>query len=139
MKRTSVWMSAVGIFYILNLVILWPPIWANLLPQMYPGVDLRQDEAVFRLLLDAWVIVGLGLASIGVVLVYGARDATQFFPALFPVVVITESVFSIWDVYSAFHFEAITIAIVTLIIHGIIIASGFWVYFGLLKSSRKTT
>lgn len=76
MKRTSVWMSAVGIFYILNLVILWPPIWANLLPQMYPGVDLRQDEAVFRLLLDAWVIVGLGLASIGVVLVYGARCDT---------------------------------------------------------------
>ena len=128
MKGLKWWMVSVGIFYILNLVLLWPSIWAPQLPGMYPGVNLFQEEIVFQLLLDAWLIVGLGLASIGVVLIVGAKRPMRYYPALIPVVLITEMVFSVWDIYSAMHHEDVVIAIITLVIHVIIIVTGIKVW-----------
>lgn len=127
MKGLRNWMVAVGVFYILNLVLLWPSIWAPQLPGMYPGVELYQGEPIFQLLLDAWLIVGLGLAAIGVVLIWGSREPARYYPALMPVVFITEFVFSVWDIYSAMYYEAVELAVLTLVIHVVIIVTGVWV------------
>lgn len=128
MKGLRIWMVSVGIFYILNLVLLWPSLWAPQLPGIYPGVNLYQEEIVFQLLLDAWLIVGLGLAAIGVVLIAGARNPMRYYPALIPVVLITETIFGIWDIYSAMNHEEVVIAVITLVIHVIIIVTGLWVW-----------
>lgn len=128
MKGLRIWMVSVGVFYILNLVLLWPSLWAPQLPGMYPGVNLYQEEIVFQLLLDAWLIVGLGLAAIGVVLIGGARNPMRYYPALIPVVLITETIFGIWDIYSAMNHEELVIAVITLVIHVIIIVTGLWVW-----------
>ncbi|MEH6503536.1 MAG: BphX family protein [Cycloclasticus sp.] len=128
MKALKNWMLAVGVFYILNLVLLWPSIWAPQLPGMYPGVELYQGEPIFQLLLDAWLIVGLGLAAIGVVLLVGSRQPLRYYAALLPIVLITETLFSIWDIYSAMYYEAMELAVITLVIHLIIIVSGVWVW-----------
>ncbi len=128
MKGLKVWMVGVGIFYILNLVLLWPSIWGPQVPMVYPGVELYQDEIIFQLLLDAWLIVGLGLAAIGVVLIAGARNPMRYYPALIPVVFITETIFGVWDIYSAMNHEDIVVALITLVIHVIIIATGLLVW-----------
>ena len=128
MKGLRIWMVSVGVFYILNLVLLWPSLWAPQLPGMYPGVNLYQEEIVFQLLLDAWLIVGLGLAAIGVVLIGGARNPMRYYPALIPVVLITETIFGIWDIYSAMNHEDVVVALITLAIHVIIIVAGLWVW-----------
>lgn len=128
MKGLRIWMVSVGIFYILNLVFLWPPLWAPQIPLVYPGVQLYQDEVIFQLLLDAWLIVGLGLAAIGVVLIAGARNPMRYYPALIPVVLITETIFGIWDIYSAMNHEDVVVALITLAIHVIIIVAGLWVW-----------
>ncbi|MFT6625696.1 MAG: hypothetical protein ACJAZI_001785 [Cycloclasticus sp.] len=128
MKALKNWMVAVGVFYILNLVLLWPSIWAPQLPGMYPGVELYQAEPIFQLLLDAWLIVGLGLAAIGVVLLVGSRQPLRYYAGLLPIVLITETLFSIWDIYSAMYYEAMELAVITLVIHLIIIVSGVWVW-----------
>tara|TARA_R110002074_G_C12558390_1_gene667579 strand:- start:17047 stop:17463 length:417 start_codon:yes stop_codon:yes gene_type:complete len=128
MKTLKNWMVAVGVFYILNLVLLWPSIWAPQLPGMYPGIELYQTEPIFQLLLDAWLIVGLGLAAIGVVLLVGSRQPLRYYAALLPIVLITETLFGIWDIYSAMYYEAVELAVITLVIHLIIIVSGVWVW-----------
>ncbi|MBL4744510.1 MAG: BphX family protein [Cycloclasticus sp.] len=128
MKGLRIWMVSVGIFYILNLILLWPSIWSSQLPGMYPNVELYQGEAIFQLLLDAWLIVGLGLAAIGVVLLVGSRQPDKYSAGLVPIVLITETLFGIWDIYSAMNDEVLWMAMATLVIHIIIIASGVWVW-----------
>ncbi len=128
MQALKRWMVCVGIFYIVNLVLLWPSIWAPQMQGMYPGVNLYQDEIIFQLLLDAWLIVGLGLSAIGVVLIVGAKNPMRYYPALIPVVLITETIFGIWDIYSAMGHEDLIIAMITLVIHVIIIVTGVWVW-----------
>lgn len=128
MKGLQRWMVCVGVFYILNLVLLWPSIWTPQLPLVYPNVNLYQEEIIFQLLLDAWLIVGLGLAAIGVVLIAGAKNPIRYYPALIPVVLITETIFGIWDIYSAMNHEDVVIATITLVIHVIIIVTGLWVW-----------
>lgn len=128
MKGLQRWMVCVGVFYILNLVLLWPSIWTPQLPLVYPNVNLYQEEIIFQLLLDAWLIVGLGLAAIGVVLIAGAKNPIRYYPALIPVVLITETIFGIWDIYSAMNHEDIVVALITLVIHVIIIATGLLVW-----------
>ena len=128
MKGLRIWMVSVGIFYILNLVFLWPTLWGPQIHAMYPGINLYQDEIIFQLLLDAWLIVGLGLAAIGVVLIAGARNPMRYYPALIPVVLITETIFGIWDIYSAMNHEDVVVAMITLAIHIIIIEPGLLIW-----------
>ena len=128
MKALRIWMAAVGVFYLLNLLVLWPSIWAPQVAGMYPGVELYQGEPIFQLLLDAWLIVGLGLAAIGVVLIMGSFQPSRYAPALVPVVFITEFVFGLWDIYSGMNYEEPIIVIITLVIHVLIIGSGLWAW-----------
>lgn len=128
MRGLRVWMISVGVFYILNLVLLWPAVWAPQLPGMYPDVALYQGEPVFQLLLDAWLIVGLGLAAIGIVLLVGSRKPLQYYTALIPIVLLTEILFGIWDIYSAMNYEVLGLAMVTLAFHVVIIVTGVWVW-----------
>ena len=122
MRSPKVFMITIGMFYLLNLVALWPQLFAPLLPTMYPGVDLHQGEPVFQLVLDAWLAVGLGLAAVGTVLLWGARKPPHYL-GLIPVVVMIELLFSVWDLYSGFmSYEAPWMSIVTVVIHLIIIA-----------------
>lgn len=128
MKALRIWMVSIGVFYWLNLVLLWPSLWAGQIAGMYPDVNLYPDEPVFKLLLDAWLIVGLGLAAIGTVLLVGSRQPLRYYQALIPVVLITETVFGLWDIYSALGYQEAVIAVITLIVHLIIIVTGLWVW-----------
>ncbi|PCI70170.1 MAG: hypothetical protein COB26_04055 [Piscirickettsiaceae bacterium] len=128
MKGLRIWMVSVGIFYILNLVLLWPSLWSPQLPEMYPNVELYQGEVIFQLLLDAWLIVGLGLAAIGVVLLVGSRQPDKYSAGLVPIVLITETLFGIWDIYSAMNYEVLWMAMATLVIHIVIITTGIWLW-----------
>ena len=121
MRSPKAFMITIGVFYFLNLVALWPQLFAPLLPTMYPGVDLRQGEPVFQLLLDAWLAVGLGLAAVGAVLLWGARRP-QHYLGVIPVVVMIELLFGVWDLYSGLvSYEALWMSIVTVVIHLLII------------------
>ena len=128
MKVLRNWMICVGIFYVLNLVMVWPSLWASQIPNMYPDINLYQGEPVFQLVLDAWLVVGLGLAAIGIVLLTGARQPMRYYPALIPIVILTEIVFGVWDIYSAMGYQAVSLAMITMAVHIIIIASGLWVW-----------
>lgn len=128
MKVVRIFLIVVGIWYVLNLLLTWPSIFGPLLPGMYPGVDLHTAEPVFRLLLEAWVIVGIQLAAIGVVALWGARKPAQYL-ALIPVIVMTEIVDGIWDVYSiACSYEATSMGVITLVIHGLVVAGAYWAW-----------
>jgi hypothetical protein len=128
MKALRIWMILVGIFYILNLLMVWPSVFAPQLPNMYPGIELSQGEPIFQLLLDAWLVVGLGLTAIGIILLVGSREPLRYYAALIPIVLLTETLFGVWDIYSAMGYEAVPLALITLLVHVIIIASGFWVW-----------
>lgn len=125
MKTLRIFLIGVGIWYLCNLILLWPPVYAGALPLIYPGIGLGQGTPVFGLLLDAWLIVGLQLAAIGVVALWGARDPLRC-RALVPVIVLTELVGSAWDIYSvAFSGEAFWVGLVTLAGH-FVIFGGAW-------------
>lgn len=130
MKALKVWMILMGIFYLFNLVGLWPPLFAPVLPTMYPGVELHQGTDSFQLLLDAWLIVGIQLAAIGVVLIWaGAFSARpDRYIGVVWVAIVTEIVDGIWDIYSvAGGLEEPVIGYVTVIIHLVWIFTALWV------------
>lgn len=124
MKFTRNWLIASGLWYVLNLVLTWPSVFGPTLPKMYPGIPLYETEPVFRLLTEAWVIVGIQLAAIGVVALWGARNPGKYL-ALIPVIIVTEIVDGIWDLYSiALSHEALWMGVTTLVIHAVIIVTG---------------
>lgn len=137
MKALRIWMVAVGVFYVFNLVITWPSFFAPQLPNMYPDIDLFQGQPIFQLLLDAWLVVGLGLTAIGIVLLVGSRQPLRYYAALIPVVLLTEVLFGIWDIYSALGYEAVPLAMITLLVHVVIIVTGVWVW-GKAKANDPT-
>ncbi|TGY88781.1 hypothetical protein E5163_06485 [Marinicauda algicola] len=125
MRSLRIFLIACGIWYLCNLVLLWPQVYAGTLPLIYPGLDLGQGKPVFGLLLDAWLIVGIQLAAIGVVALWGARQPWKYI-ALVPVIVLTEAVGAAWDIYSLLcSGEAAWFVITTLAAHGVI-AIGAW-------------
>lgn len=119
-----------GIFYVLNLVSLWPSVFAPILPDMYPGVELNQGTDSFQLLLDAWLIVGIQLAAIGVVLIWAgtlSKHPERYLGVIW-VAIVTEIVDGAWDIYSVGSgLEAPMIGYATVVIHLIWIVSAFWV------------
>lgn len=124
MKFTRNWLIASGTWYVLNLVLTWPSVFGPTLPKMYPGIPLYETEPVFRLLTEAWVIVGIQLAAIGVVALWGSRNPGKYL-ALIPVIIATEIVDGIWDIYSiTLSHEVLWMGVTTLIIHAVIIVTG---------------
>jgi hypothetical protein len=124
MKYTRNWLIVLGLWYVFNAVLTWPSVFGPTLPKMYPGVALYESEPVFRLLTEAWVIVGIQLAAIGVVALWGARNPMKYI-AIIPVTIVTEIVDGIWDIYSiAYSHEAMWMGVTTLVIHAIIILTG---------------
>ena len=129
MKALKIWMVLMGLFYLLNLVALWPSLWAPQLPTMYPGVELHQGTDSFQLLLDAWLIVGIQLAAIGMVLIWaGGFSATpERYLGVVWVAIVTEIVDGIWDIYSvAGGLEEPVIGYDTVVIHLIWIFTALW-------------
>lgn len=121
-------MITLGVFYFLNLALLWPGVFGPNMPQMYPDVNLYMDEPIFQLLQDAWLVVGLGLAAIGSILLWGARKPEEYAKGLILVVMMTEFLFGFWDAYSAiFSYEVGWMAVVTIVVHLLIIGWGFMV------------
>ncbi|TAJ17549.1 MAG: hypothetical protein EPO60_09705 [Rugosibacter sp.] len=124
MKYTRNWLIALGLWYVFNAVLTWPSVFGPTLPKMYPGITLYEAEPVFRLLTEAWVIVGIQLAAIGVVALWGARNPAKYL-AIIPVTIVTETVDGIWDIYSiTYSHEALWMGVTTLVIHAIIILTG---------------
>lgn len=117
MKAARVFLIAIGIFYLLNLVGTLPMNFAPMLPAMYPGVELYAGEPVHQLLLDAWIIVGIQLGAIGMVALWGARNPAKYLGVI-PVVVVTEIIDGIWDFYSiTWSYEVAWMGIVTIAVH----------------------
>jgi len=130
MKAAKIWMTLMGIFYMLNLVSLWPPLFAPLLPTMYPGVELHQGTDSFQLLLDAWLIVGIQLAAIGVVLFWaGTRSKhPERYLGVIWVAIVTEIVDGAWDIYSVNSgLEEAWMGYMTVAIHLLWVVTAFWV------------
>lgn len=128
MQSLRRFLIASGIWYLCNLLLLWPQVYAGALPLIYPGIDLGQDKPVFGLLLDAWLIVGIQLAAIGVVALWGARQPWKYI-ALVPVIVLTEAVGAAWDVYSlACSGEAAWVVTTTLVAHAVIVLGAWYAW-----------
>lgn len=128
MQSLRIFLIACGIWYLCNLVLLWPQVYAGALPLIYPGIDLAEGKAVFGLLLDAWLIVGIQLAAIGVVALWGARQPWKYI-ALVPVIVLTEAVGAAWDLYSLVcSGEAAWVVITTLAAHAVIVLGAWYAW-----------
>lgn len=126
MKAARTFLIAIGVFYVLNLIATQPPLFAPMLPLMYPGVELHPGTPVHRLLLDAWIIVGIQLGAIGIVALWGARDPRKY-AAVIPVVAVTEFVDGVWDFYSiTWSHEVAWMGVVTIAIHLVWIA---WAWY----------
>ena len=138
MKTANIWMTLMGVFYLLNLVALWPGIFAPQLPGMYPGVELNQGTDSFQLLLDAWLVVGIQLAAIGVVLLWAgtlSKHPERYLGVIW-VAIVTEIVDGGWDIYSVSSgLEEAMIGYATVAIHLLWIGTAFWV-LGKLKKER---
>ncbi|WP_448510820.1 BphX family protein [Immundisolibacter sp.] len=120
MKTARAFLIAIGIFYaVLNFLGTLPFATAGYLGNMYPGIDLHAGEPVFRLLQDAWIIVGIQLGAIGLVALWGARDPLRY-AAVIPVVIVTEIVDGAWDIYSiTWSHEVAWMGAITLVIHAV--------------------
>ncbi|MFD1104522.1 BphX family protein [Sphingobium olei] len=128
MQGLRIFFIASGIWYLCNLILLWPPVYAGALPLIYPGIDLGQGKPVFDLLLDAWLIVGIQLAAIGVVALWGARQPWKYI-ALVPVIVLTEAVGAAWDIYSLLcSGEAEWVVFTTLAAHAVIVLGAWYTW-----------
>ena len=80
---------------------------------------------MFKLLQDAWFVVGLQLGAIGVVALWGARDPQRYL-ALVPLVIATEVVTALWDFYSmAWGRMALGFWLALLVVHAA------WIVWGL--------
>lgn len=128
MKAVRSFLIGIGIWYLINLLLTWPSVYDAVLPMVYPGIDLRQSEPVFGLLLDAWLIVGIQLAAIGVIALWGAREPARHM-AIIPIVVATEFVGSLWDIYSmVWRRESLIVGATTLFIHGVIFVGAYYAW-----------
>jgi hypothetical protein len=126
MTKVRLFLIAIGLFYIINLIGTLPFSTLGLFGTMYPGVELHVGEPIFTLLQDAWAVVGLQLGAIGAVALWGALDPVRY-EAVIPVVIATEVVDSLWDFYSiVWSHEALWFGLVTLAIHVM------WIGWGLL-------
>ncbi|HCO43164.1 MAG TPA: hypothetical protein DCZ11_01775 [Gammaproteobacteria bacterium] len=123
MKTARAFFIGIGIFYaVFNFLGTLPFSTAGFLGTMYPGVDLHMGEPIFQLLQDAWIIVGIQLGAIGLVALWGARDPHRY-AAVIPVVIVTEVVDGLWDLYSIiWSHEVAWMGIVTVVIHVVWIA-----------------
>ncbi|MDD2795055.1 BphX family protein [Acidocella sp.] len=138
MQKLRIFLIGCGLWYLCNLVLLWPPVYAGALPLIYPGINLGQGQPVFGLLLDAWLIVGIQLGAIGVVALWGARQPRHY-TALVPVIVLTELVGAAWDTYSlTYSHEALRVGSVTLTVHAIIVLSAWFVWSAVNRDIQKT-
>ena len=123
MSNPRTFFIAIGLFYALgNFLGTLPFGTATFLGPMYPGVELYRGEPIFQILQDAWIIVGIQLGAIGLVALWGARDPWKYI-AVIPVVIVTEIVDGIWDIYSGWwSYETKWMAAITVIIHLVWIA-----------------
>lgn len=123
MKTARAFFIGIGIFYaVFNFLGTLPFATAGYLGTMYPGIDLHAGEPVFRLLQDAWIIVGIQLGAIGLVALWGARNPLRY-AAVIPVVIVTEIVDGAWDIYSiTWSHEVAWMGAITLVIHAVWIA-----------------
>lgn len=125
MRLVRGFLIVVGIWYVFNLVLTWPSVFNQFLPGMYPHLDVRTDTTMLGLLLDAWVIVGIQLAAIGVILLWGAQTPAAYYRILIPLVIVVELFDGGWDIYSTlYRGETPHVSAITLAIHAVIIIVG---------------
>uniref|UniRef100_A0A0B1YRB4 BphX family protein n=1 Tax=Pseudomonas frederiksbergensis TaxID=104087 RepID=A0A0B1YRB4_9PSED len=135
-NRARPFLIAIGIFYLANLLGTLHFSSLRLFGMMYSGVDLQVGAPVFTLLQDAWAVVGLQLGGTGLVALWGARQPVRFM-AVVPVVIVTEVLDGIWDLYSiVWSHEAMWFGLLTFAIHVV------WIVWGLQVwrvSSRRSS
>jgi hypothetical protein len=137
MKTARLFLIAIGVFYLVNLIGTLPFSTLGLFGTMYPGVELHVGEPIFTLLQDAWAVIGLQLGAIGAVALWGARDPARY-QAVIPVVVATEVFDGLWDSYSiVWSHEAAWFGLVTLAIHVLWIGWGLRAWRALASNSAS--
>lgn len=136
MKQARIFLIALGIFYLANLVGTLPFASAQLFSRMYPGVALDGAAPAFRLLSDAWAVVGLQLGAIGLVALWGARDPLRNL-AVIDVVIATEIADGIWDFCSiTWSHLFVWFGVSTLVIHLVWIVWGLYARRAVLMAAR---
>lgn len=135
MKKARLFLIALGVFYIINLIGTLPFSTLGMFGKMYPGIGLHVGEPSFTLLQDAWAVIGLQLGAIGFVALWGARDPGRY-GAVIPVVIATEVVDGLWDFYSIkWSHEALWFGLATLAIHVLWIGWGLYAWRALAAKS----
>lgn len=136
MKQGRIFLWALGLFYLANLLGTLQFASASLFAQMYPGVAPDAATPAFRLLSDAWAVVGLQLGAIGIVDLWGARDPQRYL-AVFDIVIATEVVDGLWDFYSiTWSHLATAFGLTTLVIHPAWIIWALCAKRAVLKAAR---
>jgi BphX-like len=67
------WMRLVGCFYVALLVPLLPPVFTRAVPHLYPALQAGPGSPEVAALADAWLLVGLALATLGALLLHASR------------------------------------------------------------------
>ncbi|MGE4376640.1 MAG: BphX family protein [Burkholderiaceae bacterium] len=136
MKQGRIFLWALGLFYLANLVGTLPFASASLFAQMYPGFAPDAATPAFQLLSDAWAVVGLQLGAIGIVALWGARDPLRYL-AVFDIVIATELVDGLWDFYSiTWSHLATAFGLTTLVIHPLWIVWALYARRAVVKAAR---
>jgi BphX-like len=67
------WMRGVGCFYVALLVPLLPPVFTRAVPSLYPALQAGPGSPAVAALADAWLLIGLALATLGALLLWASR------------------------------------------------------------------
>lgn len=136
MKQGRIFLWALGLFYLANLLGTLPFASAPLFARMYPGFAPDAATPAFRLLSDAWAVVGMQLGAIGVVALWGARDPLRYL-AVFDIVIATEVVDGLWDFCSITwsHLDT-AFGLTTLVIHFVWIVWALYAKRAVVRAAR---
>ena len=135
MVKLKLWLRAVGTFYLVQFVLnvfVSAPIRA-----IGPKGALDQAAAgdpLARFLVDSWVIASLEIGAIGAVLWFASRRPEQARVLVWTIIAIELARGIIADIYLIVRGNDITVSLIWIVIHSVVIATGFLV----LRTSRGT-
>jgi hypothetical protein len=125
MNRLTLWMRAVGVFYLINGLFNFPPFVEARLFTQYPSLGVSASSAAARALIDTWFMFGIEILVLGVALLYFAREPKRHIGLVWTVLAL-ELVRGVFiDIYLiARGYDAAFVYVGWILLHVVIIVSG---------------
>lgn len=119
------WMRSVGVFYLLQLVML-VFVRAPIRAQGPPGALAlaAAGDPMARFVVDTWVIFGLEVGAIGAALLMASRRPDQASPLVWTIIGIEIARGIVADIYLLARGNDVTVPAVWMVIHAAVIATG---------------